>query len=84
MQNAYARGVTINGNPRARALIENVFELTDEKWRGIGTIARSGLRLRRAFAAFDAAPRFERVEHLRTSPVERRDASRPHAVEEAR
>ena len=38
--------------------MEEVFEVTDRKWRGIGTIPHSGYRLRPEFAAFDAEARF--------------------------
>jgi hydrogenase expression/formation protein HypD len=56
--NAYARAVQRDGNPRARQVIDEVFEVTDRKWRGIGTIAQSGYRLRPEYAAFDAGQRF--------------------------
>ncbi|MHC4429709.1 MAG: hydrogenase formation protein HypD, partial [Planctomycetota bacterium] len=36
-------------------------EICDRAWRGIGTIANSGLRLRPEFAAFDAERRFDVV-----------------------
>jgi len=58
VENAYGRAVTAAGNPAARAVIDRVFELTDRKWRGIGVIPRSGLRLREPYAAFDAGRRF--------------------------
>jgi hydrogenase expression/formation protein HypD len=38
--------------------VEDVFEVTDRKWRGIGIIPHSGLRLRDEYAAFDAEARF--------------------------
>ena len=38
--------------------MESVFEVCDRKWRGIGSIPQSGLRLRPEFAAFDAEKRF--------------------------
>jgi hydrogenase expression/formation protein HypD len=56
--NAYARAVQREGNARARQVIDDVFEVTDRKWRGIGTIPQSGYRLRPAYAAFDAGQRF--------------------------
>jgi hydrogenase expression/formation protein HypD len=59
VENAYPRAVTEKGNEAAQALVGEVFELTDRKWRGIGIIPRSGLRLREAFAAFDAERRFD-------------------------
>ncbi len=56
---AYARGVMAEGNPTARAIIDEVFEVCDADWRGLGTIPGSGYKLRPAFAAFDAAARFQ-------------------------
>jgi hydrogenase expression/formation protein HypD len=58
VENAYARAVQANGNSHARTVVEDVFEVTDRKWRGIGTIPYSGLRLRPEYAAFDAETRF--------------------------
>ena len=58
VENAYGRAVAAAGNPHARAAVDRVFELTDHKWRGIGTIPASGLKLRRQYARFDAAERF--------------------------
>ena len=56
--NAYPRVVAENGNPAARALIGRIMEPCDAQWRGLGTIAGSGLRLREKYAAFDAERRF--------------------------
>jgi hydrogenase expression/formation protein HypD len=42
-----------------------VFEVCDRKWRGVGTIPESGLKLRAEFADFDAEKRFG-VEDLET------------------
>ncbi len=56
--NQYARAVRREGSPAARRLINEVFEITDRKWRGIGLIADSGYRLRPAYADFDAERRF--------------------------
>lgn len=57
----YTRTVTREGNAKARAMIDEVFEESDEEWRGLGLIARSGLRIREAFAAHDAARRFRDI-----------------------
>ena len=57
--NAYARAVTFEGNKPAQAVINQVFQECDRKWRGIGTIPTSGWCLRPAFAAFDAEKRFD-------------------------
>ncbi len=56
---AYARGVMEEGNPAARAIIDEVFEICDADWRGLGVIPSSGYRLRPAYAHFDAVARFQ-------------------------
>ncbi len=55
VENQYSRIVRAEGNPRARSIMEQLFEPCDATWRGIGEIPASGLRLRDAFRAFDAA-----------------------------
>jgi hydrogenase expression/formation protein HypD len=59
VENQYSRAVRREGNRPAQQLIQQVFEVVPRKWRGIGTIPRSGLGLRGPFAAFDAEKRFE-------------------------
>ena len=54
LENQYARSVNREGNLSAQALLREVFEVSDRKWRGIGPIAQSGYRLREEYAAFDA------------------------------
>lgn len=56
---AYRRGVNADGNPTARALIEEVFEPSDAEWRGIGVIPGTGLTMRPAYAEWDASKRFD-------------------------
>ncbi len=58
VENQYVRSVTRDGTVPARLQVERVFELVDRKWRGIGTIPRSGLALREEFAAWDAERKF--------------------------
>ncbi|RPF38838.1 hydrogenase formation protein HypD [Streptomyces sp. TLI_185] len=65
VENAYARAVREDGNPAAVRMIEEVFEVTDRNWRGIGPIPRSGWRLTEAFRAYDAEHRFD-VTGIRT------------------
>lgn len=55
VDNEYRRVVSPGGNAVAQALIDEVFEVADLDWRGLGTIAGGGLRLRPAFAGYDAA-----------------------------
>lgn len=50
----YSRVVRPEGNPKAQAILAQVFTPCDADWRGIGTIAGSGLRIRDQYAAFDA------------------------------
>jgi hydrogenase expression/formation protein HypD len=58
-ENGYARAVTFEGNRPAQAVINQVFELCNRKWRGIGLIPMSGWCLRPELAEFNAENRFE-------------------------
>jgi hydrogenase expression/formation protein HypD len=58
VENQYARAVRQEGNAAALAAIREVFEVVPRAWRGIGSIAASGLALRGAYAALDAERRF--------------------------
>lgn len=59
VENVYERNVTFEGNKPAQAVINQVFQLQDRKWRGIGEIPLSGWGLRPEFAAFDAEQKFD-------------------------
>ena len=59
VENAYGRVVLPEGNAAARALLEDVFQVTDRGWRGIGVIPDSGWRLADKYREFDAEYRFE-------------------------
>jgi hydrogenase expression/formation protein HypD len=54
VENQYVRSARYEGNQAAQRLIARVFQVCDRKWRGIGTIPQSGLRLRDEYADFDA------------------------------
>jgi hydrogenase expression/formation protein HypD len=54
VQNQYPRVVQRDGNPAALDLVHKVFEVSDRKWRGVGSIPQSGYRLRPEFRAHDA------------------------------
>jgi len=58
VENAYARVVSEQGNRAAQQVIEEVFEVTDRGWRGIGVIPYSGWKLRGNYAEFDAEQKF--------------------------
>jgi hydrogenase expression/formation protein HypD len=59
VENPYARIVQAPGNAAALNAIHRVFELREFfEWRGLGSIDHSGVRLRAAYARFDAERRF--------------------------
>ena len=62
VENAYARVVSADGNPAARSMVEQVFEVCDRQWRGIGEIPISGWRISDAYRDFDAEYRFDVVD----------------------
>ncbi len=59
VENQYARCVQPEGNPASRRLIEDVFEVCDRKWRGVGLIPKSGFKLRYEYRDHDAERLFE-------------------------
>jgi len=59
VENQYTRSVNLEGNLPAQRIMREVFEVADRKWRGIGSIGESGLRLREEFAQFDAERVFD-------------------------
>jgi hydrogenase expression/formation protein HypD len=58
LENGYPRAVSEPGNVKAQRMLAEVFEPVDACWRGIGLIPASGLRIREAYAAYDAGRRF--------------------------
>jgi hydrogenase expression/formation protein HypD len=54
LENEYTRAVRWEGNTKAQELIRQVFDVTDGKWRGLGTIPSSKLALKKQYAAYDA------------------------------
>lgn len=61
VENAYTRVVRDQGNDSARALIAEIFHVVERRWRGIGSIPRSGLALAPEYWRFDAERRFPGV-----------------------
>jgi hydrogenase expression/formation protein HypD len=59
VENQYVRAVTRDGNRPARDLVFEVFEIADRKWRGVGSIPKSGYKLRYEYRAHDAEKLFE-------------------------
>ncbi|HEX9565158.1 MAG TPA: hydrogenase formation protein HypD [Gemmatimonadaceae bacterium] len=70
VENQYVRSVRREGTVPARSLVEQVFELVNRKWRGIGEIPGSGLALRPEFADFDAEFRFGLQDIMVDEPAE--------------
>jgi hydrogenase expression/formation protein HypD len=59
VENEFSRAVTRQGNAAAQAVVAEVFELRESfEWRGLGEVPYSALKIRPAFAAFDAERRF--------------------------
>jgi hydrogenase expression/formation protein HypD len=65
VENQYARAVRHEGNLASKKLIDEIFEITDRKWRGVGIIPKSGYRLRYEYRDHDAERLFE-VEDIET------------------
>src|SRR5437764_10640028 len=59
VENQYARCVRPEGNPASRRLLEDVFEVCDRKWRGVGLIPKSGFKLRFEYRDHDAERLYE-------------------------
>lgn len=55
--NQYSRVVAADGNPRARQIMEQIFEPCDGFFRGLGSIPMAGLRFRDSYSEFDALRR---------------------------
>jgi hydrogenase expression/formation protein HypD len=59
VENEYTRAVSKQGNVKAQALMDEVFAQRDSfEWRGLGWVPNSALRIKPAFAEFDAEQRF--------------------------
>jgi len=54
VENEYSRILDRAGNRPAQSLVASVFEIADRKWRGVGTIPKSGYKLRWEFRDHDA------------------------------
>jgi hydrogenase expression/formation protein HypD len=70
VENGYERTVKSEGNVTAKRLLDDVFEVCDRKWRGIGSIPKSGYRLSYEYRAHDAEQRFEVQDHAVEEPAE--------------
>jgi hydrogenase expression/formation protein HypD len=55
----YTAVVTEQGNERAQALLQEIFDAADGYWRGLGKIEKSTLKLKKQYEQFDALKRFD-------------------------
>jgi hydrogenase expression/formation protein HypD len=69
VENQYPRVVKREGNLLAQDLVNQVFEIGDRKWRGVGSIPKSGYKLRYELRDHDAERIFE-VEEIDTKEPE--------------
>ena len=58
LDNCYSEVVREGGNVEARGYLDEVMQVSDANWRGIGVIPRSGFVLSPAYARFDARREF--------------------------
>jgi hydrogenase expression/formation protein HypD len=70
LENQYVRSVSYRGNLPAQQVIAEVFEIADQKWRGMGLIPQSGLRLREEYWAHDANRLFDLADLTVDEPAE--------------
>jgi hydrogenase expression/formation protein HypD len=70
VENQYSRSVRSGGNLHAIRLVQEVFEVSPRKWRGLGEIPQSGLRLSAPFHGFDAERRFGLADRHCEEPAE--------------
>jgi len=73
IENEYTRVVKQDGNPRAKAILEQVFTPVDREWRGFPVIKKSAMALKPEFVAHDATKQFEDI--LKTTPLVEKEAN---------
>ncbi len=55
----YTRIVKPEGNLKAKKVVNEIFELRDDWWRGLGVIHKSGLGIKEKYKDFDAKKKFD-------------------------
>ncbi len=65
VDNQYARAVKKDGNPAAQKIVNEVYQICDRKWRGIGLLPQSGMCINEKYQAYNAASKFN-VGHIHT------------------
>lgn len=59
LENAYGRVIQYDGNQKALQELDEVFELSSIRWRGIADIPGSGYKLRETYKHFSATEKFK-------------------------
>ena len=64
LENEYVRAVHLEGNAKAKKLMQRVFNVVDGGWRGLGTIPSSTFKLRDEWEAYDVHLKYDvKIEH---------------------
>jgi hydrogenase expression/formation protein HypD len=58
VENQYSRAVSRTGNRMAQQTLQDVFEVSDRSWRGLGTIPASGYEVNQQYRQFNAREKF--------------------------
>lgn len=58
IKNVYNKLVKVSGNKVAQSIINNIFDVKDDYWRGIGLVAKSGLKLKEEYREYDIESMF--------------------------
>jgi hydrogenase expression/formation protein HypD len=68
VENQYTRSVRQPGNVIAQQMMQEVFAIAPQRWRGLGEIPQSGLKLQEKYADFEATRRFNLATNTSTEP----------------
>ncbi len=66
--NHYKKFVSFEGNLTAKNLTQMVYNLDDARWRQIGIIPQSGLKLKEKYSDFDATKKFSFIQKRLSDP----------------
>ena len=58
VENQYTRLVKEEGNVKAKEVVNSIFEIGAQEWRGVGKIEDSGLVMREVYKSYDANRKF--------------------------
>jgi hydrogenase expression/formation protein HypD len=70
LENRYTRLVSEQGNPHAKKVLSQIFDVCDRLWRGIGSIPQSGLTIKDSFGQWNAEVKFDLSNITAQEPAE--------------